>query len=133
MHTKPTDVDGYLAAVPDDARATLEEMRRAIKAVAPGAVEAISYGLPGFKYQGRSLVWFGAARNHCALYGMSAVIEAHQDELAAYDTSKGTIRFPPGEPLPEALVQTLVRARIAEIEAAEAGRKRKTSRARTSA
>jgi uncharacterized protein YdhG (YjbR/CyaY superfamily) len=127
MNTKPTNIDGYLSTVSDDARATLEYLRRTIKAMAPGAVEAFSYGMPAFKYQGRALVWFGAARNHCALYGISAVIEAHQDELAAYDTSKGTIRFPPGEPLPEALVQTLVSARIAEIEAAAAGRKRKKS------
>ena len=59
--------------------------------------------------------------------------DAHQDELSAYDTSKGTIRFPPGAPLPEALVKTLVSARIAEIEAAAAGRKRKKSSAQTSA
>jgi len=131
MNAKPTDIDGYLSTVPDDARATLEELRRTIKAVVPDAVEAISYGLPTFKYQGRPLVYFGAWKNHCALYGMGA--GAHQDELSAYDTSKGTIRFPPGAPLPEALVKTLVSARIAEIEAAAAGRKRKKPSARTSA
>ena len=102
--------------MPNDARATLEELRRTIKATAPGAVEAISYGMPAFKYQGRRLIYFAAAKNHCALYG----------------TSQGTIRFAPGEPPPEALVQTLVRARIADIEAAAAGRKRKKSGAGTS-
>jgi uncharacterized protein YdhG (YjbR/CyaY superfamily) len=125
MNAKPPDIDGYLSTVPDDARTTLEELRRTIKAIAPGAVEAISYGMPAFKYQGRPLIYFGAWKNHCALYGMSP--DAHQDELAAYDISKGTIRFPTGEPLPEALVKTLVSARIAEIEAAAAGRKRKKS------
>ena len=117
MNTRPTDIDGYLSALPDDARATLEEIRRTIKATAPDAVEGISYGMPTFKYQGRPLVYFAAAKNHCALYG----------------TYKGTLRFPPGEPLPEALVKTLVRARIADIEAAAAGRKRKKSGAGTSA
>ncbi len=111
MDTKPTDIDGYLASVPDDARATLEGLRRTIRAIAPGAVESISYGLPTFKYQGRSLIYFGAAKNHCAVYG----------------TSEGTIRFPPSEPLPEARVKTLVSARVAEIEAAVAARKRKNS------
>ncbi len=116
--------------MPDAACATLQELRRRIKAVAPGAVETISYGLPAFKYQGRPLVYFGAAKNHCALYGISP--DAHQDELAAYDTSKGTIRFPAGEPLPEALLKTLLSARIAEIEAAAAARKRNKSGAGTS-
>jgi len=131
MDTKSTDIDGYLSTLPDDARTTLERLRRTIKAVAPDAVESISYGMPAFKYQGRPLVYFAAAKNHCALYGLS--VDVHQDQLAAYDTSKGTIRFPPREPLPEALVNTLVSARIAEIEAAVAARKRKTSSARTSA
>lgn len=123
MDTKPTDIDEYLASLPDDKRATLTELRRMIKDVAPQAVEVMAYGMPGFKYRGRPLVYFAAAKNHCALYGPAVV--AHQEELAGYDTSKGTVRFPPGEPLPEALVRRLVTGRMAEIEAAEAGRKRK--------
>jgi uncharacterized protein YdhG (YjbR/CyaY superfamily) len=129
MNTTPKDVDGYLSALPEDARATLEDARRTIRAVAPEAAESISYGMPAFKYRGRALVYFAAAKNHCALYGMSEVIEAHQDQLAAYDTSKGTIRFLLAKPLPEALVRTLVRARMEEIEATVAAPKR--SRART--
>jgi uncharacterized protein YdhG (YjbR/CyaY superfamily) len=123
MNAKPADIDGYLADLPDDKRSTLSEMRRMIKAAAPDAVEGMAYGMPGFKYRGRPLVYFAAARNHCALYGPAVV--AFQDELAGYDASKGTIRFPPGEPLPEELVRKLVRARMAAIEAAEAGRKGK--------
>ncbi|HLF70981.1 MAG TPA: DUF1801 domain-containing protein [Dehalococcoidia bacterium] len=88
------------------------------KAAAPEAVEMIAYRMPAYKYRGRSLVYIGAAKNHCALYGMSDVIAAHKDELAAYDTSKGTVRFPDGKPLPDALVKKLVKARIGEIEAA---------------
>lgn len=125
MTTKPTDIDGYLSTLPDDARATLEELRRMVKAMAPGAVESISYGMPTLTYQGRPLIYFAAWKDHWALYGMGA--DRHQDELAAYDTSKGTIRFPLDEPLPEALVKTLVSERMAAIEAAAADRKRTKS------
>jgi uncharacterized protein YdhG (YjbR/CyaY superfamily) len=46
---------------------------------------------------------------------MSArTVEAHKEELKGYDTSKGTIRFHPDNPLSAALVRKLVRARIAE-------------------
>jgi uncharacterized protein YdhG (YjbR/CyaY superfamily) len=123
MNTKPADVDAYLSTLPDDARGTLEGLRRLIKAMAPDAVEGMGYGIPGFKYRGRPLVYFAAAKNHCALYGLS--VDEHQDELAAYDTSRGTIRFPPGQPPPEALVKTLVSARMAAIETAAARLKRK--------
>ncbi len=122
MRTRPTDINGYLATLPDDARATLEELRRTIGAVAPQAVEAFSYGMVGFKYAGRPLAYIAAWKNHCALYGMR--VDTHQAELAAYDTSKGTIRFPLNQPLPEALVKTLISDRIAAIEAAGAARKR---------
>lgn len=100
-------------------RTALETLRQTIRAAAPEANEAISYALPAFKYRSRPLVSFGAARNHVAFYVMSpAVMDAHRDELAAYDTSKGTIRFKPDERLPESLVTKLVRARIAETDAA---------------
>jgi uncharacterized protein YdhG (YjbR/CyaY superfamily) len=121
----PTEIDGYLSTLPEDVRATLEETRRMIRAAAPDAVEYIGYGMPGFKYRGRPLVYFAASKNHCALYGLVAARDAHREELAAYDTSKGTIRFPKDKPLPERLVRSLISDRMAEIEVAEAARKRK--------
>jgi uncharacterized protein YdhG (YjbR/CyaY superfamily) len=93
MSTKPSSVDGYLASLSEEVRGTMEEIRRMIRAAAPEAVEGMSYRMPGFKYRGRPLVYFAAAKNHGALYGPAVV--GHQDGLAGYDTSKGTIRFPP--------------------------------------
>ena len=88
-----------------------------IRAVAPEASEALSYGVPAFKMK-RPIVSFGAAKNHLALYVMStAVMEAHRGDLKGYDTSAGTVRFAVDEPLPAALVEKLVKARIAENEA----------------
>jgi uncharacterized protein YdhG (YjbR/CyaY superfamily) len=112
------DVDAFLAALPPEMRAALENLRRAIRAASPGAEESINYGVPAFKYRGRPLVSFGPAKNHCSFYVQSlAVMEAHRDELASYDTSKGTVRFEPDAPLPDALVAKLVQARMAETDA----------------
>lgn len=115
MSTKPKTIDEYLAAVSDDQRAALEKLRKAIRATAPQAEECISYGLAAFRLHGKHLVAFGAAAKHCAFYLMSgSTVAAHQEQLAGYDTSKGTIRFPAAKPLPAALVRKLVKARIAE-------------------
>jgi len=112
---KAKTIDEYLATLSDDKRAALEKLRKAIKAAAPKAEECISYQLPAFRLDGRMLVAFGATANHCAFYPMSpSTVEAHQDDLKDYDTSKGTIRFQPDHPLPAALVRKLVKARIAE-------------------
>ena len=110
---KATTIDEYLAPLPADKRAALQWLRRQIKAAAPGAEECISYGIPGFRLDGKLLVHFGAATKHCAFYA-GTVIEDYSRELAAYDTSKGTIRFPPDDPLPAALVRKLVKAQIAK-------------------
>jgi len=129
----PTDVDGYLAAVPDEARAAIEQLRKTIKAAAPEATEVISYRIPTFKLHGRPLVAFSASKsalgtdkwspkNHCAFHLMSPpLMEALKDELKPYDTTTATIRFPAGKPLPEALVTRLVKARIEENEASGKG------------
>ena len=117
MAAKPKTFDEYLAALSEDNRAALEKLRKAIKAAAPEAEECISYGLAAFKLDGKPLVALGATANHCAFYLMSgSTVEAHQDELAKYDTSKGTIRFPASKPLPATLVKKLVKARIEENE-----------------
>jgi uncharacterized protein YdhG (YjbR/CyaY superfamily) len=122
MSTVPKDVDTYLASLPEDQRATLQKLRETIKTAAPETAESISYGIPTFKYKGRPLIHFGAAKKHCAIYGL--VPDAFKDELKQYDTSKGTIRFPADKPLPATLVKKLVKTRMAEIEAGATGYKR---------
>ena len=120
--TPTGDVDAFLAALPDDERTALERLRQTIKVAAPDAEESINYGVPAFKYRRRPLVSFGAGKNHLAFYVQSpAVMEAHRDDLKTYDTSKGTVRFAPSQPLPEALVTKLVKARMAETDANATG------------
>jgi uncharacterized protein YdhG (YjbR/CyaY superfamily) len=110
-------VDDYLAALPEEARATLEKLRKTIKAAAPKATEIISYRIPMYKHHGM-LVGFAAFKDHCSFFPGANPIATRKDELGAYETSKGTIRFPVGKPLPAALVKKLVKTRIAENEAA---------------
>ncbi|MDX6303053.1 MAG: hypothetical protein QOI77_22 [Blastocatellia bacterium] len=110
------NVDEYLAGVPKEARATLEKLRKTIKAAAPMASEGISYQMPMYKHHGM-VVGFAAFKNHCSIFPGAAVMDAYQEELKPYETSKGTIRFPANKPLPATLVKKLVRARIKENEA----------------
>jgi uncharacterized protein YdhG (YjbR/CyaY superfamily) len=114
MLAKALTIDEYLAPLSKEKRAALEKLRRAIRVAAPGAEECISYGIPAFRLGGWLLVGFGAAAKHCAFYPGAHPVEAHKEELEAYDTSKGTVRFRPDRPLPDSLVRKLVKTRIAE-------------------
>ena len=116
MPGKPKTIDEYLAALSDDKRAALEKLRKTIRAVAPGAEECISYKIPALRLNGM-LVGFGATAKHCAFYAGAHPVQALRNELKAYDTSKGTIRFQADTPLPAALVRKLVKARIAQYAA----------------
>jgi uncharacterized protein YdhG (YjbR/CyaY superfamily) len=112
---KPKTIDEYLSRVNADQRAVLQKLRQTIRAAVPSAEECISYGIPAFRLNGRSLVFFGAWANHWSFYpASSAVLKNFRDDLKDFLTSKGTIRFCPDKPLPRALVKKLVKARMAE-------------------
>jgi uncharacterized protein YdhG (YjbR/CyaY superfamily) len=113
---KPKTIDEYLASVNADRRGALEKLRKAIHAAAPKAEECISYGIPAFRLNGRLLVGFGAWANHCSFYPMSSTtLRKFQRDVKNFQTSKGTLRFSPHEPLPASFVKKLVQARITEI------------------
>jgi len=126
MKPPATSIDDYLSKLPAEQRAALETLRGQIRALAPGAEEAISYGLPTFKLNG-NLVHFGAAAKHCAFYP-GAVITQFADRLKGFETAKGTIRFQPDAPLPPELVEDIVRHRVAQNAAIAAERKARKTR-----
>jgi uncharacterized protein YdhG (YjbR/CyaY superfamily) len=112
---KPRTIDEYLKNTEDDQRRVLNKLRQTVRAAAPEAQECISYGIPAFQLNGRSLVFFAAWANHCAFYpGSSVMLKKFQDDLKNFQISKGTIRFSPDKPLPVALVKKLVKTRIAQ-------------------
>lgn len=106
-------VDEYIVAFPDDIQAKLQALRTTIRAAAPDAEERISYNMPAFARHG-NLVYFAAAKQHIGLYPTASAMMAFRDELAAYSTSQGAIRFPLGDPLPVDLIRRIVEFRVAE-------------------
>ena len=118
--SKPKDVDAFIAATPKSTQSKLKALRALIRKTAPAAAERISYGMPYYHYKGR-LAYFNLWKEHIGLYLPTPIIEEHQRELAAYETTKATIRFPLDKKLPVALIKKLIKARMKKN---EAGKKR---------
>jgi uncharacterized protein YdhG (YjbR/CyaY superfamily) len=109
---KPTStIDEHIAQFPIATQKKLLEIRELIRSLAPGATEAISYGIPTFKLNG-NLVHFAGYINHIGFYPGSEAIEVFKKELAGYKTSKGTIQFPLDTPIPIDLIRRITEFRI---------------------
>ena len=107
------NIDEYIAGFPEDIQAILQNLRRAIHEAAPESQETISYSMPAFKQNG-ILVYFAAFKDHIGFFPTSSGVSAFSKELAPYDTSKGTVRFPLDKPLPVNLIKKIVKFRAQE-------------------
>ena len=111
-------VRSYLAAQPALTARELRKLRATIKAAAPKAVETFGYGMPGFRLDDKLLIWYAGWKQHTSLYPISATIKrTFADELEGYKMSTGTLQFPLSDPLPLALVNRILKARVAEVRA----------------
>ena len=111
-------VDAHLRALPPAQGAALQSLRATIARLVPRARQRIAYRMPAFYLDGRPLVGFDGFAAHCSLFAMSGTVQARlAGALAGFSCSKGTIRFTPEAPLPASLVEKLVRARLAELQA----------------
>jgi uncharacterized protein YdhG (YjbR/CyaY superfamily) len=106
-------IDEYIATFPPEIQKKLEEIRATIKAAAPDAEEKISYKMPAFAQKGM-LVYFAAWKNHIGFYPIPSGTQAFKQELSAYESSKGAVKFPHNKPLPLDLISRIVKFRLAE-------------------
>lgn len=106
---QPQNIDEYIRPFPSDIREVLEQVRKTVKATAPEAEEAISYGMPTFNLHGRYLVYFGAYKKHIGFYPAPVGEKAFEKDFAAYKTGKGSVQFPLDEPMPLNLISRIVK------------------------
>lgn len=116
MRVATGDIDSYLAGVDEPKRGTLQRLRRSIHDVVPDIEECISYGMPAFKVQGKTVAGFAAFKNHLSYLPHSGtILPSLAADLAGYQGTKGSLHFAIDRPLPASLVDKLVRARLREL------------------
>lgn len=110
-----TTIDEYIHLFPEDVRKILATIRKTIHEEAPDAVEAISYGMPTFKLNGKNLVHFAAWKSHIGFYATPSGNEAFRKELSVYKGAKGSVQFPLDRPMPLDLIRKIVAFRVKEV------------------
>jgi len=111
---KPINIDACIAGFSAKVQAVLEQVRATIQKTAPTAEEAISYGMPSIKLNGKALVYFAAFKNHIGFYALPSGNDAFKKELSLYKTGKDSIQLPLSEPMPLDLIRKIVEFRIQE-------------------
>lgn len=111
---KSKNIDQYIAGFPENVQAILGQIRATIKQAVPEAEETISYAMPAFRLNGRTLVYFAAFKNHIGFYPIPSGIDAFRKELSAYKTGKGSVQFPLDKPVPLDLITQIVKYRASE-------------------
>lgn len=106
-------IDEYIASFPKDVQKILHQIRITIHKAAPKATEVISYGVPAFK-QNSVLVYFAAFKNHIGFYPTANPIKVFRKKLAAFETSKGAIKFPLDKKIPLKVITKITMFRVKE-------------------
>ncbi len=120
----PGGVDEYNNYSPSELQESLREIRSAIRAVAPDAIETISYfDMPGYSYEGFEyngmFAWFSHKDSFVRLHVRPLALEKHQAELKMYRKKKAIVIFQTSEPIPTKLVKKLVSSSIKDMKASE--------------
>jgi uncharacterized protein YdhG (YjbR/CyaY superfamily) len=119
-----TSIDDYIAAAAPAARPVLRKIRAIVGRTAPDAEETISYGIPAFRQSG-ILIYFAAFTAHIGVFppvqGDAALMRA----VSRYAGEKGNLRLPLDQPIPYALIERVVKARMRQQAATSTAKKKK--------
>ena len=110
----PKTIDEYIAGFPPDVQELLQKVRATIQKAAPEAEETISYKIPTFNLNGRYLIYFAGYKKHISLYPAPIGNPEFAEEIAPYESGKGTLKFPLDGPIPFRLITRIVKFRAKE-------------------
>ena len=115
MKTNINNVDEYIAQCPVDRQKILNELRNLIIKSVPDAEECLLYKMPGYKLNGKTLVYFACRKDFIGFYPTGSGVSAFIDELSEFETTKGTIHIPYNKPLPKDLIKKIVKFKMEEV------------------
>lgn len=111
--TKPTTIEEYIEAAPEETQKKLQQLHTCIRKAAPGAKENLKWSMPAYSYK-RILVTFAVFKHHIGFYPTSSAVKAFAKTLTRFKTARGSVQFPLEKPLPLPLISKMVKFRVRE-------------------
>ena len=108
-------IDAYIVALPEAVRDVASSVRETIKKAAPGALEAMKYGMPVFQKAGASFIYFAVWKKHVGLYPIYRGTDDFEEAIGPYRVKKDTVQFPLDKPLPNELIARIVHSQLARL------------------
>ncbi len=123
---KIESVAAYIGAQPVAKRPALRRVRAAIRKALPSAQETVSYGIPAYRADGKTVIYFAAWKDHYSLYPVGrAVQSAFRADLEDHQIKGSTLRISFSVPVPARLIGQIA---IFKSKSVSATRKRGASR-----
>ncbi|WP_329385337.1 DUF1801 domain-containing protein [Streptomyces sp. NBC_01351] len=114
VQSSASDVDGYLAELPEARREALTRLRQLCRTELKGFEEVMAYGMPVYERDGVGEIAFASQKQYVSFYLMRTdVREAFAEALAGHDMGKGCLRFRKPESIDFGLLRDLLRATAA--------------------
>ncbi len=120
MAQKPESISAYIGALPTELQPVAERVRQAIRTAVPCCVEDVKYGMPAFKLDGHSLIYFAVWKKHIGLYPIYRGSVALEARIVPYRAKKDTVQFSLRAPIPYELIADIVASQLALWEARKA-------------
>jgi len=111
---RPTTIAEYIQAAPREGQSHLRGLYEILKNVAPDADEAVKWGTPFF-IEPRFVFAFSAHKAHCSFVPTASALAEFRKQLEPHLATKGTLKLPYSEPLPEALIRRLAERSLQSV------------------
>lgn len=110
--TKKDNHDSYIAAAPEQFRATLARLRAQLSRALPDAEEIMKYDMPGFQIRDTIVAGYAAFSKQCGLYVDPGAIADHAHDIALLKlkATKTGVTFSVSKPITDELVEKLARS-----------------------
>ncbi|KAA1425025.1 DUF1801 domain-containing protein [Mumia zhuanghuii] len=105
-----SEVDDYIASLPDDVREPVARAADATRRGLPGAPEKIRYGMAAFIIGGRYALHLAGWKKHLGIYPVAVLEPGLETTVAPYRSGKDSVRFPYRDPIPYDLIEQVAAA-----------------------